>query len=254
MEANISKNVNGGDLDQIEAEIKALLSIEQQSELIDNVPKLSNLILSVLDRVKDIYQVYPALMIVSDFLTKAPQKVPQLFLQRPDIISAILKNCSSPVLHVPAYNFKTRNVVFMIYQSFLLNREQLLSKVENPSLFISAVLGSIDEEKDPRNLLITYDILYFMLRQYATGIDNSNDKLIKPFIDEIFDKISCYFPINFVPPKNDKYQITPEILKDKLARCFLASPMLAQSAFPFVLDKMTATQIDTKKECLGLLQ
>jgi hypothetical protein len=39
-----------------------------------------------------------------------------------------------------------------------------LNQVENPSLFISAVLEGIDEEKDPRNLIITYDIIYFMLR------------------------------------------------------------------------------------------
>ena len=30
--------------------------------------------------------------------------------------------------------------------------------------------------------------------------------------------------------------------------------MLAESSFPFILDKMTATQIETKKECLALLQ
>lgn len=103
-------------------------------------------------------------------------------------------------------------------------------------------MSGIDEEKDPRNLLITYDILYFILRQYASTLeDSASIEIIKPFIDEIFDKISCYFPINFVPPKNDKYQITPELLKEKLARCFLASPLLASSAFPFILDKMTAT-------------
>ncbi len=200
MEANISKLSSSDDLSQIENEINALLSLADQASLIDNIAKLANLIISVLDRVKDIYQVYPALLIVSDFLSKAPQKIPQLFTHRPDIISAILKNCSSPVLHVPAYNFKTRNAVFMIYQSFLLNRETILSKIESPAVFISAVLAGIDEEKDPRNLVVTYDIIYFMLRQYE-----GNLKVIKPFIDEIFDKISCYFPINFVPPKNDKY-------------------------------------------------
>lgn len=79
-------------------------------------------------------------------------------------------------------------------------------KLENPSSYISAVLSGIDEEKDPRNLLITYDLLYFMLRQYASNIEDvASIGVIKPFIDEIFDKISCYFPINFVPPKNDKY-------------------------------------------------
>lgn len=216
--------------------------MEETTKLIESIPKLANLVNSVLERIKDIYQVYPALLIVSEFLTIAPKKIPQLFQQRPDIISNILKNCSSPVLHVPAYNFKTRNAVFNIYQSFLLNREQLLNQIENPSVFISAVLEGIDEEKDPRNLIITYDIIYFILRQYASKIDDkATEGLIKPFIDEIFDKISCYFPINFVPPKNDKYQINPEILKEKLARCFLSSPMLAPSAFPFILDKMTAT-------------
>jgi DNA repair/transcription protein MET18/MMS19 len=103
-------------------------------------------------------------------------------------------------------------------------------------------LGGIDEEKDPRNLLITYDLLYFMLREYASSMnDRGSIEMIKPFIDEIFDKISCYFPINFVPPKNDRYQITPEVLKEKLARCFLASPLLAQVAIPFVIDKFKAT-------------
>jgi hypothetical protein len=47
--------------------------------------------------------------------------------------------------------------------------------------------------------------------------------------------------------------ITPQTLKQKLARCFLASPLLADSSIPFILDKLTATQIETKKECLALL-
>ncbi len=71
-------------------------------------------------------------------------------------------------------------------------------------MFISAVLAGVDEEKDPRNLLITYDLLYYLLREYATNMDD-DQSIIIPFIDEIFDKISCYFPINFVPPKNDQY-------------------------------------------------
>ena len=161
---------------------------------------------ALLERVKDIYQVHPALMIVSEFLNEAATKIPQLFVQRPDIVSSLLKHCSSPTLHVPAYNFKTRNSVFKIYQAFLLNREQLLNQLENPSSYISAMLSGIDEEKDPRNLLITYDLLYFLLRQYASNIEDvTSTDIIKPFMDEIFDKISCYFPINFVPPKKNKY-------------------------------------------------
>ena len=116
----------------------------------------------------------------------------------------ILRHCSSPILHVPAYNFKTRHSVLKIYEAFTLNHNLTLDKLPNPTLFISAVLSGVEEEKDPRNLLISYDLLYFILRQYSPSPNRSQD-LIMPFVDEIFDKVSCYFPINFEPPKNDKY-------------------------------------------------
>lgn len=85
-----------------------------------------------------------------------------------------------------------------------------------------------------------------ILKRYSVAIG--------PFVDEIFDKISCYFPINFTPPKNDKHMITPTLLKGKLARCFTASNLLAKQAIPFILDKMSATQVETKIECMELLQ
>ena len=67
-------------------------------------------------------------------------------------------------MHVPSFDFKTRNVVLKIYQTFILNRESLLNSLDHPSSYISAVLSGIDEEKDPRNLLISYDLLYYILR------------------------------------------------------------------------------------------
>ncbi len=130
----------------------------------------------------------------------------------------------------------------------MLDRENLLGLIDHPTTFISAVLSAVDEEKDPRNLLLTYDLLYMILKQFTSP------EVIKPFIDEIFDKISCYFPINFTPPKNDKHLITPALLKGKLARCFLATSQLAPLAIPFILDKLTATQVETKVECLDLLK
>lgn len=78
--------------------------------------------------------------------------------------------------------------------------------------------------------------------------------MIEPFIDELFDKVSCYFPINFEPPKDDKYKISPELLKEKLNRCFTASPLFQRYAFPFILDKLNAPQVDTKQECFILLK
>ncbi|TNV84344.1 hypothetical protein FGO68_gene12695 [Halteria grandinella] len=234
------------DLLSYDSQLKAILS--QDSVSPDQLPTIATLLLKILEKVKDIYQVHPALVMVSDFLSAYQGKVPQLFATRPDLAASIIKYTSSPILHVPAYNFKTRNTVFQIYQQFMVNK--LTQHLENQeAMFVASVLSGIDEEKDPRNLLLTYDLIYFIMKEHG-----GKKSFILPFIDEIFDKISCYFPINFQPPKNDKYQITPDILKEKLARCFLSSPLLAPSAFPFILDKLTAQQTETKLECLGLLR
>lgn len=42
----------------------------------------------------------------------------------------------------------------------------------DPTLYISAVLSGIEEEKDPRNLMITYDLIYFILRNNAADTEN----------------------------------------------------------------------------------
>jgi len=67
--------------------------------------------------------------------------------------------------------------------------------------------------------------------------------LLESFIEDIFDKVSCYFPINFTPPKDDKFKITPGDLKNKLKVCFLASDHKAMidNVFPFILDKLSTS-------------
>ena len=68
---------------------------------------------------------------------------------------------------------------------------------------------------------------------------------IDPFVEDIFDKVSCYFPINFTPPKDDKFKITPEALKSKLRDCFLASnhPVMLENTLPFIIDKLSDDSI-----------
>lgn len=219
-------------------------------------PQRDNILVRIfgilLDKVKDIYCVLHAVNMLQELMYKCISLCPDIFTQ--EFTVNILKNCSSPTLHVPAYNQKTRHAVLKIYQAFVLNKDLLLSKVDS-SAFIYAVLSGIENEKDPRNLVLSYDLIYLILRIYANNPDDINQtSIIKPFLEDIFDKISCYFPINFVPPKNDKYQITPQLLKEKLNKCFLASAILADQAFPFILDKMQATQVETKIESLQLIQ
>ena len=45
----------------------------------------------------------------------------------------------------------------------MVQKDLLLYIVNDPSLFINAILNSIENEKDPRNLVIGFDLIYFSL-------------------------------------------------------------------------------------------
>lgn len=70
------------------------------------------------------------------------------------------------------------------------------------------------------------------------------------YLEELFDNVSCYFPINFNPPKNDPLGIKPEQLKLLIEECMTASHKLAGHFIPFLLEKMTAQAVSTKLESL----
>lgn len=60
-------------------------------------------------------------------------------------------------------------------------------------------------------------------------------------MEDIYDKLSCYYPINFKPPKDDKFKITPELLQTSLNNCFLATehPIFIDNLLPFIIEKMS---------------
>lgn len=74
-------------------------------------------------------------------------------------------------------------------------------------------------------------------------------------MDDIYDKVSCYFPINFEPPKDDKHKIQPHMLKNKLADAFLATNHIywLDNIFPFILERLPAAQEQTRLDAISLL-
>jgi hypothetical protein len=78
----------------------------------------------------------------------------------------MLTAISSPNLHVPQYNFKTRNRAYQIYEQISCNRKDFLDKLDQ-TLFISCVLSAIENEGDPRNLLLVFDLIHFLLLNYC---------------------------------------------------------------------------------------
>lgn len=114
------------------------------------------------------------------------------------------------------------------------------------------MITAIESEKDPRNLLISFELPRILLN--LLGRDETSFETLSPFSEEIFENVSCYYPIEFEPPKNDKFKITSKELKDRLNNFFAASPFMAQKSIPFILEKLTSVQSFTKKESLRTLR
>ena len=78
-------------------------------------------------------------------------------------------------------------------------------------------MAGIESEKDPRNLLICFDLTYFMLVTYMSPdcafYRETAKEVLEQLEESFFDEIACYLPIQFKPPKNDTHKITPEQLQ-----------------------------------------
>ena len=119
------------------------------------------------------------------------------------------------------------------------------------------MLSAIEGEKDPRNLLICFDLVHFMLLTYMTPSSHlckeTAKEVFEQLLESFFDFVACYFPINFRPPKNDTHKITPERLQGLLSKCMLATPLMLNNVVPMLLEKLSATQTLTKVESLNVL-
>jgi len=75
------------------------------------------------------------------------------------------------------------------------------------SEFAFAYTQLMDGEKDPRNLLMALK---------TARLVAANFPLDDALTQEIFDVVSCYFPITFTPPPNDPFNVSPDDLREEL--------------------------------------
>ncbi|KAG9103692.1 hypothetical protein FRC06_008809 [Ceratobasidium sp. 370] len=134
----------------------------------------------------------------------------------------------------------TRYVVFRIIDMLLAKHLEALRST--PS-FLPKYIKLAEGEKDPRNLLIAFNIAKVITLEFD----------ITSHVDDLFDITFCYFPITFKPPPNDPYGITTEDLKSALRACLSATPRYGPLALPLFLEKLSATSPQTKRETLRTL-
>ncbi|KAK0703610.1 Dos2-interacting transcription regulator of RNA-Pol-II-domain-containing protein [Lasiosphaeria miniovina] len=107
-------------------------------------------------------------------------------------------------------------------------RSELQHKYGSSCGFVVDLLQICQHERDPKNLLVWFEILVALVRSYDASAEVT---------EEIFKAFSAYFPISLRTSATPA-GITAEDLKSALRNCFAAHGRLATLAFPFLMQKL----------------
>ncbi|XP_029311433.1 MMS19 nucleotide excision repair protein homolog isoform X2 [Cottoperca gobio] len=163
------------------------------------------------NRLKDHYVITPPVLQGLRALTKCT-------VLPPGSAVSMLRSLFQDV-HVQSLMLTERACVYNMLINLMGTREAELKGLGAD--FVFGFVQSMDGERDPRNLLLAFQIAKsIILRGYDLG----------KFTEELFEVTSCYFPIDFSPPPNDPHGITREELIQTLRDVLTGTPRFAETA------------------------
>ena len=116
------------------------------------------------------------------------------------------------------------------------------------------IIVSIDGEKDPRCLLDGFTAARKVLNLYEKQDDDSIHRTtMDNASEEMFDVLSCYFPISFTPPPEDVNRITREDLSMQLNLTLVSWSGFGPMLLDLVEEKMSSIVKQAKADALSLL-
>ncbi|XP_028166780.1 MMS19 nucleotide excision repair protein homolog [Ostrinia furnacalis] len=109
--------------------------------------------------------------------------------------------------------------------------------------FVYGVISAMDGERDPRNLLFLFSFLFTFLKEVPLG----------HLVDEMFEVISCYYPIDFHPAPDDPAPVTRQDLANALCPCLCAVPEFGEHCLVLLIEKLDSSLRLAKIDSLKLL-
>ncbi|XP_060624210.2 MMS19 nucleotide excision repair protein homolog isoform X3 [Anolis sagrei] len=196
--------------------------------------EVTHLVLFYENRLKDHHLVIPSVLQGLKALSMCEALAPGLAVS---VLKAIFQE-----VHVQSLLQLDRHTVYSIIMNFMSIREAELKSLGADFTF--GFIQVMDGEKDPRNLLIAFQIVRdIIVKGYALG----------PFAEELFEVTSCYFPIDFNPPPNDPHGIQRGDLIVSLRAVLTATPVFAEFLLPLLIEKMDSDVQSAKLDSLQTL-
>lgn len=153
-----------------------------------------------------------------------------------DIIQTLTKD-----IHVPSYAQNIRQRVFELFDMILRDSISISSLQGNNVQVVDGIVNSMEDEKDPRCLLVVMKVILKMAKAFTSALDfppvTATDDY-RTLAEKIFDNISCYFPISFTPPPDDPFGITPEDLSKALEDAMCSVLPIVKHSVPFFVEQI----------------
>lgn len=149
-------------------------------------------------------------------------------------------------LHVAKMHHSSRFMIFEILESIVIKKKESSGGYINSDLVYS-VLHLLEGESNPKNLILAYRIVEFMLKNF---------KNLEPYIEDFFEWFSSYYPIEYSPSEEDltNANITRDDLVKALYDCFFASSLNVKFLQALMIEKLESSVTQTKIESLQCLQ
>ncbi|KAG1659353.1 MMS19 nucleotide excision repair [Nymphon striatum] len=154
------------------------------------------------------------------------------------IIQAIFQE-----VHTQTHVHSDRRMVFTIFATLLQKKLSCLVYILGIN-FVYGYIQAVDGEKDPRNLVMVFNTLPIIVDNFPLG----------ELAEEIFEIVSCYFPVDFEPPPNNPFGVTRNGLEIGLRKCLTASPKFAEFCIPLLQEKLESDILTAKLDSLTCLQ
>ncbi|XP_059386357.1 MMS19 nucleotide excision repair protein homolog [Carassius carassius] len=186
------------------------------------------------NRLKDHYVIIPHVLQGLKALTKCS-------VLPPGSAVSILKSIFQDI-HVQSLMLAERSCVYNILISLMESKEEELKGLGAD--FIFGFVQSVDGERDPRNLLLAFQVARNIIQR---GYD------LGKFVEELFEVMSCYFPIDFSPPPSDPRGITREELVLSLRAVLTGTSQFAEFLLPLIIEKLDSDIQSAKVDSLQTL-
>ena len=135
---------------------------------------------------------------------------------------------------------RDRSTVFLMLSRMLTEKLEIVKKVS--TLFTMTLIQAADNETDPRNLLVIFNMKLSVLNLLP----------VEHHYEDIFDSLSVYFPVDFTPPSGVVASVTKQQLQASL-RAAISHHTLQEWSLDLIMEKLESDLESAKIDSLETL-